>query len=485
MAEYDEGRELKTPSPRSGMMQRVESLVSLGKSVFADAIPATIRREVLESNVKFLNERDLFSAPYMYELIQPLVSRHDVLDGEAREAALTAATVLVTRVLLHTVYPVGESLRGSFDGAALLKSAMADSQAARDAFCTLVLADQALLQQVLLGCPEPSVRTNFATCIAHAVGGQVAAGEERPQHALIRALVDLLPVAVRAHLEAAAELFRLVSDFVKDGRLAVTFAVVCGVFGKVLELLAAGPGAPPTASGAQPPSGAAAAAAGAMPWTTSQIGTLESLYTIIRTVFMAHDLSSIRSPPPDGLTADGAMTLPLPEVVRVELVEHADRLIAVLIRGIALEDALQAMQHCSIENPAFSDALFTSILRETAVAELLKPVFDALLRLLQTEDSLQDSRIVAFYEGDGSVQGLLSLASSCRGANPKRAYQYIKFVVRIPSHPIQWAVPCSPTLSRTCCLPCFKTRFGARVHILMLWPRCSAPPQPVPRSLVV
>lgn len=168
-----------------------------------------------------------------------------------------------------------------------------------------------------------------------------------------------------------------------------------------------------------------------MLWTKPQISTLESLYTIIRAVFLAHDLSSIRSPPADGLTADGAMTLPLPEVVRVELVERADRLIAVLIQGIALEDALQAMQHCSIENPTFSAALFTRILHETAMAEPLKPVLDALLRLLQTEDSLQGSRIVAFYEGDGSVQGLLSLASSCRGANPKRAYQYIKFVTEV------------------------------------------------------
>ena len=41
LAEYVEGRELKTPSPRSGVMQRVESLVSLGTRVFADAVPAT------------------------------------------------------------------------------------------------------------------------------------------------------------------------------------------------------------------------------------------------------------------------------------------------------------------------------------------------------------------------------------------------------------------------------------------------------------
>jgi hypothetical protein len=91
------------------------------------------------------------------------------------------------------------------------------------------------------------------------------------------------------------------------------------------------------------------------------------------------------------------------------------------------------LQTLAWNNTACSTVVMRHLVGALAVEFDLKTIFTALLALLRMEDRLQQARLRMLIHGEHD-DGLLSFIGRDQVNNPKRAYQYFKFVVELLNH---------------------------------------------------
>lgn len=120
----------------------------------------------------------------------------------------------------------------------------------------------------------------------------------------------------------------------------------------------------------------------------------------------------------------GRPLLPLAPELRTTLCEKGEQVVDLLVGAIHIDTVTAAMHYVVWENKDMSRLFNRKLLRRLALADGLKSVLDAFTRLLSLADSLQETRIALFLEGDSNgedtTHGFLALAEQLKERNPRK-----------------------------------------------------------------
>jgi len=423
-----------------------------GVHVVQPAMPKPIERSILKQNVKFLHNRNQFSAEYfsfMRKLIQcnapyVTVGQGEKLSQDQEELAMT--TVQLASAFLFTVgFHTKKSLRGNAtDWYEILSQHLRCSPATRSWFSTNVLFSQpSRFSEYLLECPSAEVRqavsklivfcAHFASsdppcptpsCLSN-IPVDVSPNSGLSDHLLL-AVLALLWVEVSEHGRHLSQYFNLFAIYASLGVPEKTQLLKLNVASLLMSVaLDDGPGPP----------------------IKYQYAELGKLYQVVSTLVRCCDVSAVSQssvegqPPLPNPYMDPALNhnyiMPIQPTVSDLLFNRYGYLKKLIEEANQGEDTRRLLQFCCWENPQFSHAVLYELLWQIAFAYTyeLRPYLDLLLHMLCMEDSWQTHRIHKALKGipddHSSRDGLFETIQRSKNHYQKRAYQCIKMLVAL------------------------------------------------------
>ncbi|XP_023706840.1 probable ubiquitin carboxyl-terminal hydrolase FAF-X isoform X1 [Cryptotermes secundus] len=413
-------------------------------------MPLAIERSVRKQNIKFMHNRNQFSAEY-FQFIRKLVScnsppvnrphSNEKLTPEFEELAMLSVQ-LASRFLFHTGFHTKKTLRGTatewYD---VLCHHLRSSRAVRAWFAHNVLFQHPhRFCEYLLSCPSTEVRSAFMKIIVFLAHFSLQDGPcitpmlDAPTilldpHAtlsdhLLHAVLLLLHKEVSdhgRHLPHYFSLFHMYASLGVPERTQLLKLNVPATF--MLVALDEGPGPP----------------------IKYQYPELTKLHQVVSQLIRCCDVSSktqssqsqqgmLPLPNPYGDPAVPDFIMPI-QPQAAEILFGRTSYIKKLIEDANLsEETVKLLQFCCWENPHFSRTVLSELLWQIAYAYCheLRHHMDLLLSMLLIEDSWQTHRIHNALKGvPEEREGLFDTIQRSKNHYQKRAYQCIKCMVTL------------------------------------------------------
>ncbi|PSN47507.1 putative ubiquitin carboxyl-terminal hydrolase FAF-X [Blattella germanica] len=389
-------------------------------------MPPAIERSVRKQNIKFMHNRNQFSAEY-FQFIRKLVScnsppvnrqhNNEKLTPEFEELAMLSVQ-LASRFLFHTGFHTKKTLRGTatewYD---VLCHHLRSSRAVRAWFAHNVLFQHPhRFCEYLLGCPSTEVRSAFMKIIVFLAHFSLQDGPSilLDPHAtlsdhLLHAVLLLLHKEVSdhgRHLPHYFSLFHMYASLGVPERTQLLKLNVPATF--MLVALDEGPGPP----------------------IKYQYPELTKLHQVVSQLIRCCDVSSktqssqsqqgmpaLPNPYGDPAVPDYIMSI---QTQAAEILFGRTSYIKKLIEDANLsEETVKLLQFCCWENPHFSRTVLSELLWQIAYAYCheLRHHMDLLLSMLLIEDSWQSHRIHNALKAYQCIKCMVTLFSKCRPAH--------------------------------------------------------------------
>ncbi|XP_063224287.1 probable ubiquitin carboxyl-terminal hydrolase FAF-X isoform X9 [Bacillus rossius redtenbacheri] len=413
-------------------------------------MPPVIERSVRKQNIKFMHNRNQFSAEY-FQFIRKLVScnsppvnrQHisEKVSQEVEELSMLS-TQLAARFLFHTGFHTKKTLRGAaLDWYEVLCLHLRWSKAVRSWFAHNILFQHPhRFCEYLLTCPSNEVRSAFMkiiVCLAH-----FSLGDGPCPPPMVDARIIMLDpqatlsdhllhtVLLLLHKEVAENgrhlphYFTLFQNYASLGVEEKTQLLKLNVPATfMLVALDEGPGPP----------------------IKYQYPELTKLHQVVSQLIRCCDVSAKAQ---SSHMQQGASPLPNPygdpscpdyimpiQPQAAEILFGRTSYIKKMIEDSNLsEDTVKLLQFCSWENPHFSRTVLSELLWQIAYAYCheLRHHMDLLLAMLLVEDSWQTHRIHNALKGvPEEREGLFDTIQRSKNHYQKRAYQCIKCMVAL------------------------------------------------------
>ncbi|XP_049853945.1 probable ubiquitin carboxyl-terminal hydrolase FAF-X isoform X1 [Schistocerca gregaria] len=413
-------------------------------------MPPAIERSVRKQNIKFMHNRNQFSAEY-FQFIRKLVScnstplnrQHntDKLSPEGEELAMLSVQ-LASRFLFHTGFHTKKTLRGpASEWYEVLCHHLQASKHVRWWFAHNVLFQHPhRFCEYLLSCPSTEVRSAFMKIIVFLAHFSLQDGPCAPPmldapsilldpHAtlsdhLLHAVLLLLHKEVSdhgRHLPHYFSLFHMYASLGIPERTQLLKLNVPATF--MLVALDEGPGPP----------------------IKYQYPELTKLHQVVSQLIRCCDVSKkcqssqsqqgvLPLPNPYGDPACPDYIMPIQPQAAEILFGRTSYIKKVIEDANLSEETVKLLQFCCWENPHFSRIVLSELLWQIAYAYCheLRHHMDLLLSMLLMEDSWQTHRIHNALKGvPEEREGLFDTIQRSKNHYQKRAYQCIKCMVAL------------------------------------------------------
>ncbi len=226
----------KTARAARESLSQLSDLLEKGeqRGLFSSRMPASVERGVQEENLRFLENRDVFSQEY-YNFVADLLqcctggggggtrSRTGMGkrgEGETeRELQCENAVRLAVSFLCNTYFHVRERQSGVISDTVDAVSALVDGSPRAGRALMSILSDGdglRYLKPFLLECPAREVRANFAHLLSigfRAAENDSSDTEDRKVHRVLSSLVELMESDAATHCKNSGQFFWLLSKF--------------------------------------------------------------------------------------------------------------------------------------------------------------------------------------------------------------------------------------------------------------------------------
>ncbi|XP_012528213.1 probable ubiquitin carboxyl-terminal hydrolase FAF-X isoform X2 [Monomorium pharaonis] len=448
----------------NSLMKSVNEL-SLYTKLGVMKMPSAIEYSVRKQNIKFMHNRNQFSAEY-FQFIKKLVScnPHNInrqnpnekLNPEVEELAMLSIQ-LASRFLFYTGFHTKKTLRGTAtDWYDIVCHHLRSSKSVRSWFANEVLFNHPhRFCEYLLSCPSTEVRTAFLKILVFLAHVSLQDGPCAPPSLnapnpvatlsdhLLHAVLSLLHREISDHGRHLPHYFSLFHAYASLGlaekaqllklNVPVTFMLVA---------IDEGPG----------------------PTIKYQYPELTKLHQVVSMLIRCCDVSSkVHSsqtpraeplPNPYGDPACQSEYLMPIQAQAAEILFIRTSYIKKLIEDANVtEDTVKLLQYCCWENPHLSRTVLSELLWQIGFAYTheLRHHTDLLLAILLMEDSWQTHRVHNALKGvPDEREGLFETIQRSKNHYQKRAYQCIKCMVQLFSkcRPAHQLLHHSPELKR-------------------------------------
>ncbi|XP_047353087.1 probable ubiquitin carboxyl-terminal hydrolase FAF-X isoform X1 [Vespa velutina] len=409
-------------------------------------MPQAIEYSVRKQNIKFMHNRNQFSAEY-FQFIKKLVSsdNHNINrqylnekpSPEAEELSMLAVQ-LASRFLFFTGFHTKKTLRGAAtEWNDILCHHLCNSKAVRSWFAHNVLLNHPhRFCEYLLSCPSTEVRTAFVkivVCLAHfslhdspsictSINSSNILSEPTVKLSdhLMHAVLSLLQREISdhgRHLPHYFSLFHMYANLGLQEKLQLLTLNVPVTFMSVA--IDEGPG----------------------PAIKYQYPELTKLHQVVSMLIRCCDVSSrttskeppLPNPYGDSSCQSGYLMPIQPQAAELLFVENS-YMKKLIEDANVTEDTTKLLQFCCWENFNLSRTVISELLLQISFvyAHELRHHTDLLLAILLMEDNWQNNRICTALQGlYEEREGLFDIIQKYKNQQQKRAYQCIKCMVQL------------------------------------------------------
>ncbi|XP_046818690.1 probable ubiquitin carboxyl-terminal hydrolase FAF-X isoform X1 [Vespa crabro] len=409
-------------------------------------MPQAIEYSVRKQNIKFMHNRNQFSAEY-FQFIKKLVSsdNHNINrqylnekpSPEVEELSMLAVQ-LASRFLFFTGFHTKKTLRGAAtEWNDILCHHLCNSKAVRSWFAHNVLLNHPhRFCEYLLSCPSTEVRTAFVkivVCLAHfslhdspsictSINSSNILSEPTVKLSdhLMHAVLSLLQREISdhgRHLPHYFSLFHMYANLGLQEKLQLLTLNVPVTFMSVA--IDEGPG----------------------PAIKYQYPELTKLHQVVSMLIRCCDVSSrttskeppLPNPYGDSSCQSGYLMPIQPQAAELLFVENS-YMKKLIEDANVTEDTTKLLQFCCWENFNLSRTVISELLLQISFvyAHELRHHTDLLLAILLMEDNWQNNRICTALQGlYEEREGLFDIIQKYKNQQQKRAYQCIKCMVQL------------------------------------------------------
>ncbi|XP_033116308.1 ubiquitin carboxyl-terminal hydrolase 24-like [Anneissia japonica] len=433
-----------SPIHNSDELNELSALVQKGerRGIFVDKMSPTIQKFILDDNLQYMRNRDIFSADY-FNFIRSLVSCNSSHIYLKDYSAMAETSIeLVTNFLLNTYFRTKKSFRNDQDEWEHCIEVLLRNSPHSCAWFIKHLNTEIgtpYIRQYLLECPSSEVRYSFTHIVETALRyfinhNSSATMSSIPElNGLIEHLLCLLDKDVASYCRNCAQYFLLLSTYLNAGVNCCVHLFERGAYRRLMTFLIGQPTPNQDLNSRR--------------WTSSHTRDFVSLHTTLANMVLHCDVSQFRSveetpedkPPniPDIHDLDTLLQTP-EDVKSILFAAQGRRYIREAVAACremtqgSTSDITDMLLHCCYCNQVFSQDVLEAIQYQiiTAPAHDLKSMCHLLLKLLQLKDPLQLHRLKLCVEGHDS-DGLLDIIQKCNVTDSRRSYQCIKFLVTL------------------------------------------------------
>jgi len=435
------------PSPgRSDSLSQLSALVKRGekRGIFSDNIPPSIRRLVLEENLQFMQNRDVYNEDYfrlIYNLCSCNIESLKNTNDETQKNIALCSFQLAIQFLFNTYFRTTKSLRTDLQlWVRTLDALLHISPDVRLWFLNLLAGDRAkeYLGPYLVECPDKEIRSGFCNILISTLECS-AASENQEADALINKLIgqllDLIETNVINCSRQSSQYFEFFHRFSTLNISALKTLYTKGTFNKFVRFLVG----PYCQSQDQ---------RFVRRWSSSQAQDFRHLHLTLITIMVQMDT---RPKLTADLAASNMTSLNLPrrfdeliemprEIEEIVYGEDGERYISECLYACIEIPALakpmgDMILHCCWCNRIISERFIrqSQILLGNVQPNDLKNVLQIISDVLCMEDPLQSYRVNLIVDGskEQKIKGVLNIVKNSYISDPRRSYQCIKILVSL------------------------------------------------------
>ncbi|XP_068228806.1 LOW QUALITY PROTEIN: ubiquitin carboxyl-terminal hydrolase 24-like [Palaemon carinicauda] len=403
------------------------------QGMFREHMPPRILSMIMQENLTFLKNRDVYSTDY-YTFIHQLCSTNLEKTEVKKDGSMSVQAVyLGLNFLLNTYLRTKDKEENTaLQWGQLLLSLLQYSREACSWVVNYFASEDgaAHIGPLLLECPDKSVRCHFSILLGNIFKCEFEhSGGVESVEQLVKYILSLLASDVPAAVKTSYQYFNLLFSYVQQGFAQAHQILKLGGFSALVNFLL-GPPEPDKRR-----------------WSSVQAQDFGPLHCTIATIISACNMTPYQTSgtQSDSKEEEKTEKLEMPEAV-AQVLYGSDqsrwlREAVVAYREVttSIPSVTNALKEAATENSSFTNALIVTVMTEyasKAPSNMLKELSQLLLEILNIKDSLKSNRTNSILEGlvtvDGEqVMGLLDIIDTNKDSDSRRAYQCIKLVVML------------------------------------------------------
>ncbi|XP_071953763.1 ubiquitin carboxyl-terminal hydrolase 24-like [Antedon mediterranea] len=433
-----------SPMHSSDELNELSALVQKGekRGIFVEKMSPTIQRFILDDNLQYMRNRDIFNADY-FNFIRSLVScnsSHIYLKDYSTMAETSIE--LITNFLLNTYFKTKKSFRNDQEEWERCVEVLLRNSPDSCAWYVKHLnsdVGRPYLRQYLLECPSSEVRLSFTNMLEAALRYFIKNNSSSMMSSipeldgLIEHLLTLLDKDIASYCRNSSQYFWLLSMYLNANVNCCVHLFQRGAYCRLITFLIGTPTLTQDLNSRR--------------WTSSHTRDFGSLHTTLASMVLHCDVSQFRTVDecsddkhPNILPIHDLETpLQTPEDVKnILFAPEGRRYIKEAVAACremtpgTTASVINMLLYCSYCNAVFSQDVLEAIQCQiiTAPSHDLRSMCSLLLELLQVKDQLQLQRLKLCVEGHDS-DGLLDIIQKYNTTDSRRSYQCIKFLVTL------------------------------------------------------